>query len=288
MNYARIKKGRKNAGGGVSIAFNPNRISLNKFNVATKGHEITVARGKIKENKRPFFIVGVYISTRLKPKQVADFVETVGLIVMKIKADCQNPYIIIGGDFNGADVTPLIVDYPDLSIAQTGPTRGEAALDLAITNLGEELEDLEVRSPLINDKSGKASDHAVILCKAALRHRHEFVWIKKRYRKITQKGIEEAAERINQIDWDQLPEMSDPDTYVEAMHRSLIGIIDEKLPWKTTKFRSTDDPWINDTIRKRKTQRKGVFRREGRSHKWKRLKHATTKMIDDAREAYYD
>ena len=60
------------------------------------------------------------------------------------------------------------------------------------------------------------------------------------------------------------------------------------FPVITTKRKSTDDPWINDRIRKRIRQRRSVFRREGRSEKWKKLKKKSDKMIKFRREKYLE
>ena len=55
---------------------------------------------------------------------------------------------------------------------------------------------------------------------------------------------------------------------------------------QTTKRKSGDLPWVNHAIRKRIKQRKAVYRREGRSSTWKRLKKVTEAMLSKRKEKY--
>lgn len=97
IDYVRKREGNKNRGGGVSIAYHRGRFQLKKYNVKTNGHEIVVASGKIHNNTRPFYIIGVYVSTRLTKRQVEICLDTVNQAILKIKTEIKNPYIIVGG-----------------------------------------------------------------------------------------------------------------------------------------------------------------------------------------------
>ena len=50
-------------------------------------------------------------------------------------------------------------------------------------------------------------------------------------------------------------------------------------PVITVKKKTTENPWITDKIRKKIKQRKSVFKKQGRSKAWKKLKKLTVKMI---------
>ena len=50
--------------------------------------------------------------------------------------------------------------------------------------------------------------------------------------------------------------------------------------------KTTDPPWINATILRRQRQRRAVYRREGRSAKWKRLKKVVEKIVKKRKEVY--
>ena len=59
-------------------------------------------------------------------------------------------------------------------------------------------------------------------------------------------------------------------------------------PVITVKKKSTDDPWITEKIRKKIRQRKKIFKKQGRSKAWKKLKKMTTKMIKFRRDQYME
>ena len=54
----------------------------------------------------------------------------------------------------------------------------------------------------------------------------------------------------------------------------------------TVRKKSTDCPWINNRIRKLVRRRKGIYRREGRSPKWRRMKALTDELIKKRRMVY--
>lgn len=289
INYVRKRKGNKNKGGGVSILFNRLKISLKKFAVKTKGFEFVIGRGKIPNNTRPVFIIGAYISTRLKKKEVEDMIECIGMAVLKIKTEASSPYIIIGGDFNRADFTQLLTDYPDLCVSPSPPTRGNAVLDLALTNFRDEIQATQIRQPLHNEEAETVSDHLVVHYEANLRHIHEFRRIKQKYRPMSNEKIEAAVRRIKMTVWEEvLPTMSNPDEYVAAFHKYIVEVCEEEIPWKSTWVKSTDEPWVTDALRRQVKKRQGIFREQGRIGAWKDFKKLTRRMTRNAKKSFYD
>ena len=289
INYVRKRQGKKNRGGGVTVAFNPNVIQLKKYNTRTNGREIVTVRGKIPNNTRPIFIIAVYISTRLNKRQVEAFLENISAIILKIKSEVKEPYIVLGGDMNRADMTHILVDFPDLAVSPTPPTRGDAVLDVAITSFREEIKSAVVRPPLTNDQSGSESDHMFLHYEVHLEHTHEFTKEKRKYRPMPQRMIDQAAEDINKIVWEnQLPTMADPEQYVREFHKVIVNTAERSLPWKVATIKSTDSPWITEAIRRQTRIRNGIFRAEGRSRAWKDRKKLTRRMHRQARKNFYD
>lgn len=62
LNRTRRKKGNQNPGGGISIAFNKNGITLSEYRIKRSGHEIICARGKLLHNSQPIFIIAAYVT----------------------------------------------------------------------------------------------------------------------------------------------------------------------------------------------------------------------------------
>ena len=135
----RKKTGRANPGGGVGIVFDKQRVTLKEYPIKRGRFEIVAASGKIKNNSRPLYVIAVYLSTKLRASSYHACLSLVSDAILKIKNESSSPYIILAGDFNRKDIHEAIGDYVDISVAQAGPTREGAYLDLAATNMNEEL-----------------------------------------------------------------------------------------------------------------------------------------------------
>ena len=70
--------------------------------------------------------------------------------------------------------------------------------------------------------------------------------------------------------------------YQEKMNYAM----DTFFPVVHVKRKSSDDPWMNMRILKKMKQRKAVFRLQGRSRRWKKLKKRSNRMINEARARY--
>ena len=64
--------------------------------------------------------------------------------------------------------------------------------------------------------------------------------------------------------------------------------MEEFFPLITVRRKSTDSPWVNNKIRKLIKRRRKVYRKEGRSAKWKRLKRLSDDLIDARRSRYLE
>ena len=290
INNIRTRRGRLNIGGGVSIVYNKKRINCTELNVKRSGHEIAVARLKIKNESRPIIVIGTYLSTRLTRPQAEVGVKTLSAIIGKFKTELDNPRIVLGGDFNGFSTGTIRDDYPDLEIHLTPPTRGNRTIDLALTNIESSITRSQVLPPLRNDESETESDHRFVVFNAAWKHSHRFTWIRTRGRQLSQENVERCIEEINRYDWTSLADTDmTPTALAKRLHDTLCSIADRTIPWKTYKRRSTDDPWIDDKIRKMIARRRAVFRNKGRNSKdWKELKAKTDEMIARAKRKWYE
>lgn len=64
--------------------------------------------------------------------------------------------------------------------------------------------------------------------------------------------------------------------------------MDQCYPIVTIKRKSTEDPWITDKIRWKIRKRKAIFKKEGRSKAWKKIKKICVRMIKYHREKYLE
>ena len=68
ISKMRKKTGSSNPGGGVSIVYKKDKIRLKEHKIYRANYEIVAATGKIPNNSRQFYIIGIYLSPRLKAK----------------------------------------------------------------------------------------------------------------------------------------------------------------------------------------------------------------------------
>ena len=189
INNYRNRQGRTNGGGGVSIVFNKNRLTGKEYNIKRSGHEIVAAKLRVKGDSRPLFVLGIYLSTRLTAAEANKGIQTLIIAINKIKTEHENPYVIVGGDFNNFDHKPILDDFADIELHITPPTRGGRTLDLALTNIEAQIHDHEIHPPLRNDENQTDSDHKLVVYYAAWSHSHAFKWITKRKRALTEENV---------------------------------------------------------------------------------------------------
>ena len=87
-------------------------------------------------------------------------------------------------------------------------------------------------------------------------------------------------------DWDEMRAMPDPNSKADFYQKKVDHLMSSCFPRVTMRRKSSDPPWINTSIRRRLRQRRAVYRREGRSMKWKRLKKVVEDMVDRRRKVY--
>ena len=263
VNKMRAKKGHNNPGGGVSIAYNPERLTLTEYPITRGQHELVCAKGKIKGNTRPLFILGIYLSPKLKAAQYHECLSLVSDAIMRIKTEHNNPYVIVGGDLNGKEISEAIGDFPDMETTEAGATRGAASLDISATNFKPELSAVVNHPPLSTEDDMSHSDHRFVVFNYLMKHTHHFTWIRYKARKVTEKAMKEYDTSIERIKWDGL--CGTADCLADTLNEIIGTEMDKHFPMKSYKVRSTDDPWIDEETRDMINRRKGTCSSKGRN-----------------------
>lgn len=155
------------------------------------------------------------------------------------------------------------------------------------SNVTTSIDKCELREPL-TEVGGTPSDHDSLLFSMNLPNQHDFEWVEYRAREMTQKNLRKFEEAYTKIDWtEEIGHIECSTMMVNILHEIINRITDECIPWKTWKVRSTDDPWISDDIRRAIRRRKRCYRKNKRSSRWAALKAEKTKIIREAKEAFY-
>ena len=109
-NIALIRRDRGSRGGGVAIAFNPEKGNFKKYGVnnGDKKSEIVAAVGNIKATKRKIVSIATYLPPSLSAADTSTAISTLIDLIDRAKTDYVDPILFVGGDFNGKDMSRLL------------------------------------------------------------------------------------------------------------------------------------------------------------------------------------
>ena len=284
-NRPKKNASRRSVGGGVSIVYSKARCSFKERRIAGNKFELVAAVGRIGRLQRQVAIFCVYLEPKLRVADLASLNELIADEILQLKAK-GDPLIYIGGDMNRKSLDPAFHDYHDIKQANFDPTRGGVCLDIMFTNANNVSSTV---LPPLTSRTGTSSDHACVLVAAEEPRVRNFTWIKKTTRTHSDKAVKEFGRRMRSTDWDAvLPEALDPDRLVDAYQAYTTKIMDELFPYKTVRCRSNEDPWVTNGARTLAKRKRRMFRREGKSMRWVRLRDLLEQRLSQSKETYVD
>ena len=273
----------RSVGGGVSIVYRKSKCSMRERKVLGNKFELVVAVGRIGRLPRPAAFMCVYIQPTMKVAEWAELQELVVDEVLKLKAK-GDPLIFIGGDMNRRCLNDCLSIFPDMKQCNHAPTRGIACLDVLYSNA---LYTNEAVWPPLHTLEGVPSDHSVVIVSGAEPKQRDFTWVKKTTRKHTRKAVEQFGREVGGISWTELlPGTMSTDELIDTFQSKMGEITDRLFPLKTVRYRSNDPPWVTDGIRKLSKQKMRVFRGEGKTPFWTRLRDRMIALTEASRENF--
>ena len=284
-NRPKRNASRRSVGGGVSIIYSKSRCSFKERRITGNKYELVAAVGRIGRLQRQVAIFCVYLEPKLRAAELEALNELLADQILQLKAK-GDPLIYIGGDLNRKSLEPAIQDFNDIKQANFDATRRGACLDIVFTNANNISSTV---LPPLTSRTGTSSDHACVLISAEELRTRNFMWIKKTTRTHTEKAVREFGDRMRNTDWNSvLPAGSDPDALVEAYQAHTTKLVDELFPYKTVRCRSNEDPWVTDGARALAKRKRRMFRREGKSRRWVKLRDLLEARLSQSKEAYVD
>ena len=113
---------------------------------------------------RKFHVIAAYIPPGYSVPRGKACLECIRDPVLHIKYACQDPYLMIAGDFNQWEIGQALVDYPDMVEVQTPPTRLDRNIDKIFLNWHDEVTDAGCIPPLETERGQgeiSYSDHKI-------------------------------------------------------------------------------------------------------------------------------
>ena len=261
------------AHGGVALVVRNNVSDFKKISVPNPGNfEILPCIGTIRGHSRKMVVVLCYLPPNYPTRRGKEALEYITNVIVQIKRKYTDPYLVVTGDFNQWGVDDSLADFPELEETHTMATRGNRCIDRVFTNFNTHVRNTVMRPPLESDDSTKKSDHLVVAVEAVLPRFEAYERLKYSYRFYTEESADSFTRWAVGHDWAEVLNATGSNSKAEAYQNTIDAAVTEHFKLITTTRKSTDPPWINARVRKRIKQRKAVYRREGRSASWKRLK----------------
>lgn len=276
------RNGRR--GGGTAIVYRDKSISLKRHDFFTGTYEILAAKGTIASARKDIYIFAVYYPPSMTGEEVQRMNQLISDEVLKLKMNKDDPLVIIAGDMNLKDCTVFTEEYDDIKLILTPPTRGMNVLDCCYTNC--KIENVRIGIPLWSDNDVDSDHKTVVYDAVFVGDKYEYVNVLRR--RITKKGEEEFVKSIKEVDWTDVMVGITIDEKTDRFHEIVEGIKDRVMPWKNSRIRTDEDPWITEHVRFVAKKRNKAFRDLGRGEEWKKLRDEVRMKIANARRAYYD
>ena len=127
--------------------------------------------------------------------------------------------------------------------------------------------------PPLETLQGIPSDHKCVIFSAREEQKRDFVWVRKQARKHTTQAANNFGFDLSRTNWSELcPPTGSPDALVKAFQDHIARLTDQPFPLQSIRMRSNEAQWVTNGIRKLSKQKKRVFKRDGKSRLWFRLR----------------
>ncbi|XP_072048885.1 uncharacterized protein [Amphiura filiformis] len=187
---------------------------------------------------------------------------------------------VVLGDFYRMNVNNVLHAH-DLKQLVTFPTRGDAILDIIMTNISSYFE-----NPLDVSPIGK-SDHTCIVWKPNKMYRQDKTKsVTKKVRPMKDSQIREFGSWVQSQTWDNVTNARGTQDKADALYGYLDNAVESLFPMKTIKIHSNNKPWVNSKITKLIELRQRAFTPQ-RTTEWRRLRNRVQREIFKAKTNYY-
>ena len=286
----RKKDSRGMSYGGVALFYREDMCNFKKLDLKNEDDfEVLVAVGSLVGHSRKIITIACYIPPNYPVPRGNSCLEYIASLVIEVKRRYKDPYIIISGDFNQWNPTPLFDDFTDIKETSDGPTRGNHIIDRTFHNF-EQVTSKGILNPLQTDMDlVRESDHKVCYLTAKLAKKAKYRWLKYSYRYKNPDSCKQFGEWLVSKDWSAVVQANGSNKKAELYQAEILNAIESFFPLRTTRRRNIDPPWINGAVKKMIKRRKRIFvTTGGRTAEWKRMKKLVQNLIDKRRKKYQE
>ena len=278
-----IERNRRTRGGGVAIVFNKHKMILKPLKIPNNVFELVGAVGRTNDNSRKVVIYSVYYPPQLKREKVEALNACISASIDRQKVLLDYPRFIICGDFNLKNYLPIITDHPDITVMDSPNTRKNEILDLCLANF-ETGATITKFPPLDNDK-GQLSDHHCMVVQLKEKRVHLFKKKRFSFRPYNLESAEYFGAQLLGVEWSPI-HLMDVNEAVDFLDSTLISIYESSFPLKTKTVKSSDEPWVNNKVRKLSEKKRKYYQIHGKNATWKKIVQDTDVAVSEAKSAF--
>ena len=281
------------AHGGVALLWKVGQISFKQLDIKNPNdYEILAAAGAVPGQRRKLVVLSCYIPPNYNKRRGEDTLEFITDTVIELKRRYHDPQILIAGDFNQWNISAALADFTDVKEVDVGNTRGDRSLDRMFVNMSRSVVEAGTLEPLSteSEEDRRQSNHRVAYCRLDLPRMNTFRWETFTYRYYNEESKKEFKAWMVMHQWEEVLEADSSNKKTEAFQATLNEAMDRFFPWKTTRRKSNDLPWLNRKTIKRIEARKRFYWSEGgkRTEAWKEEKKKTDGLIRERKKGYIE
>ena len=265
-------------GGGCGIIADMTHYTLDKIEI-TNEHKLEVCWGILRPKQtncaiKEYVVCALYCppNSRKKEKLVTHIVVNAHKLMTKY----PNCGMLIGGDKNSLNIAPILQALPRFRQVVVGNTHKEKCLDILITNCHLLYQPVVIAPPCQPDDPAKAkpSDHLVPVlypisgASGAVSRTYE----ERTSRPMPDSAIRQFGQWLASQDWSVINEDSNPDEMLACFDKLVEDQMKENFPEKKTKTTNQDLPFFDWKLKTKKRRLQRIYRKEGKSEKYKRMK----------------
>ena len=279
LSFIRRDRAELRRGGGIAICYRSEKIQFSRAKIPPSKHEVLAAVGRRQGQRRKIVVINVYIPPWYNAQQNRSLLSYTNDVVLALKNKYENPYIVMGGDFNKRDFKAAVQEHPEIKPIKTGPTRNNAVLDILGTNFNELLLDSGTVDPIWSQE-GVESDHRTLFNKFRMPRVPSYTVQNYSYFHQTEESHKKMGQWLRTVDWSPINGATSTEAAVEFLHSKFSQGQRECYEEKTRKKKSSEPVWMADWIRDLIEDRRKIFQTDrGRSERWKVVKKRTSKII---------
>ena len=230
-------------GGGAAIIANIEKYSLEKIQVLIP-YNLEIVWGLLRPRKttgkiKEFIVTAFYSPPHSKKnsKLLDHILSTMHYLLSKY----PNAGLILGGDKNDLNLSPLLRGIPKLKQIVTKPTHKSKILDVILTNMHALYSVPVIVPPVMPDDPnyGVASDHSTAIAIPVTQSGTGCAtreYVTRTYGPLPDSGLREFGAWICSEEWDGILDNTTPTEQVQAFEKIVTTKLDNILPTKSVKI----------------------------------------------------